>query len=148
MGVLTLINKHFPFVLESQWAVTEGRNSHVVIRHGGETLSLYNIYGPNDDNKSFFQFVRSKLEGDSSCSVVQGGDLNSVHAPSEDHKGPGVSDPRTHFRTRDEVIPPPLNLSGLGDSWRETHPEGRDFTYYSHQSWSRLDYLFLSEGLH
>lgn len=65
-GVFTLIKKHFPFDLKSQRSDTEGRISHIAIKHREISVSLYNIYGPNDDNKAFFSLIDWRPPGECS----------------------------------------------------------------------------------
>lgn len=105
-GVLTLVNKTLPFDLESQWSDQEGRVSHIVITHGGISMSIYNIYGLNDDNKTFLQSLGSRLASDPSSNIEVGGDLNSVHIPTEDPRGVDASGTPKHALARDRVLPP------------------------------------------
>lgn len=51
----TLIHKNFPYTLVSSEHNSDGRVSHLIISHAGEELSLYNIYGPNAENKTIYQ---------------------------------------------------------------------------------------------
>lgn len=46
--------------------------------------SLYNVYGPNDNNKVFFHSLGSRVQVDSTRHIVVGRDLNSVHTLEED----------------------------------------------------------------
>lgn len=52
------------------------------------------------------------------------------------------------------MIPSFFSMTDLRDSWRDSrrdsHPEDREYTHFSHvhQSWSRVDCQFLSKPLH
>lgn len=79
-------------------------------------MSLYNIYSPNNDNKSLFHTLGSKLEADLFCITAVGEDLNSIHIPIEYRRGSGRPLPPKQIRARDKVIPFLLSYAGLRDS--------------------------------
>lgn len=132
VGVVMLIGKLFPFSLVSQWLNDERHISHIVINHGGEDISLYNVYGLNDNNITFFRSLSSKVLCDTSRNIIVGADMNSAYSVDEDRKSGGSSKTPKPPRTRDKMISPLLALTGLRDSWRESYPEGREYTHYSH----------------
>lgn len=148
-GVLTLINKSFSHSVISHTSDAEGRESILVISREGKTTALCNIYGPNGDNSSFYQNLGVTVRGLSADMVILGGDLNTVLSPSEDRRPDRDSRLTQTIRSRDKVLTPFLDFTGLTDAWRDAHPEGRDFTHYSHvhHSWSRLDYMLISRHL-
>lgn len=147
--VVTLLNKNFSHTLISHAHDDEGRESVLLISREGRTTALCNIYGPNGDNATFYQNLGVKIRSLVVDAVILGGDLNSVMSPLEDRRSgttPGSAPP---LRTSDTVLPTFLALTGLRDTWRDLHPEGRDFTHFSHahHSWSRLDYILMSAHL-
>lgn len=98
------------------------------LMHEGEELSLCNIYGPNVDNRVFFQDVGVRLWNVHSEAIIVGGDLNTVHSPVEDRRGNDRNlNLPSQSRPTDQVLPASL---GLRDVWRDTHPEGRGFTFF------------------
>lgn len=114
--------------------------------HKGMELVFCNIYGPNGDNNFFSKNLGIKLRNIPSGALIVGGDLNTVHSPDEDRQGPRTTNRLlAQHRQSDKVLPALLQVTGLRDAWRDTHPEGRDFTFFSHarQSWSRIDYFLL-----
>lgn len=149
-GVITLINKNFAHSLLSHTHDSEGRESIVKLMHEGTELVLCNIYGPNGENRVFYDNLGVKLRSIPSGSLIMGGDLNTVLSPGEDRQGHEIMGrPPTQSRPSDRVLPSFLRVTGLRDVWRETHPEGRDFTFFSHarQTWSRIDYFLLPTQL-
>lgn len=95
--------------------------------HGGKELLLYNVYGPNRDNQTFSgpgdQTSYYQLEG-----IISAGDLNTVHSPMEDRRLDNDRHPVSTPRVSDKVLPSILNITRLRDRWRDTHPEGRDYS--------------------
>lgn len=148
-GVLTLIHKHFPHTLVSHDTDEEGRISHLVIDHYGERLNLFNVYGPNGENKEFFHELGVRVGCTRSENTLVGGDFNTVGHPSEERQAETSSERNTPSRSADRVLPPFLQDTGLSDCWRDSHPDSREYTHYSHahKSWSRIDLLLLSDGL-
>lgn len=114
---------------------------------GGTEFTLCNVYGLNGDNATFFKDLGIKVK--QSGYTILGGDLNTVLFPLEDWS---AGEGRQHLpstRESDTVLLAFLQITGLRDVWRDSHPEGRDYTFFSHvhQSWSRIDYILASQSL-
>lgn len=148
-GVLILIPKIFTHSFFYHEHDSEGMESIVRMAHEGKEIAQCNIYDPNGENKGFFQNLGVKIQGLNATSLILGGDLNTAHSPLEDRKLGDDSKGTPSYRASDNVLQGFLQVTGLRDVWRDVHPEGRDFTFFSHarQSWSRIDYLLLSAGL-
>lgn len=118
-GVITLIHKNFPHTLISHDNDSDGRESHTVLSCGGEEIHLYNVYGPNGDNRTFFENLGIKLQNTRSGAIVLAGDLNTVLSIKEDRKYEAGRDPPETPRARDQVLPLFLDITGLRDGWRD-----------------------------
>lgn len=114
----------------------QGRWVRIQIQLADEMISIYNIYGPNERPKPFFQSLVPLLHSDPFLHKVVGGDLNVVANVEEDRSDFGC---RSSQRSKTKF----LSMVDLADVWREYHPEGREFTHYSHahNSWSRTCFL-------
>lgn len=104
---------------------------------------LCNIYGPNGDNKAFFQDLGVRLQGTRSEALIVGGDLNTVHSTAENRQ-----------RGNYNLTPLPQVIGFFLHSFRslgygmfgEIHIRRGEITH-ARQSWSRIDYFLLSPQL-
>lgn len=147
--VLTLVHRHFSHSFMSHRNDQEGRESFLKISHGGTEFTLCNVYGPDGDNSGVFQNLGVRLQSSNMEAIKLGGYLNTVRSPLEDGRGGSGSSRTPSHRASEDVLPALLRISGLRDDWRDVHPEGREYNFFSHanQSWSRIDYLLISEQL-
>lgn len=83
-GVLILIHKNLADNLLGRSHINEGRWITIQIQIADETISIYNIYGPNKRHKPFFQSLVPLLHSDPILHKVVGGDLNEVANVEED----------------------------------------------------------------
>lgn len=90
---------------------------------------------------------RPQLLSDPIAYKIVGGDLNAVLDGTEDRRG--TSGTPQLLRTPPTTLSNFLSSSNLIDSWRTIHPDGREFTHFSHahNSKSRINYMLLSQGL-
>ena len=143
-GVITLIHKSVPFQLIK---VTEDKFGRYIIVHCeilSQKLNLVNLYGPNDDNPSFFRHLfltLAELPG----SYIVGGDWNCVLQPEKD-RSTGID--ASHKQTRKEIFNF-IKEFNLIDIWRKTHPHKSTFSCYSStcQTFSRIDFFLVSANL-
>lgn len=141
-GVSILIHNKLMYNHLSTTVDPEGR--YVIINGtlSNNNLTIMNIYGPNNDNPSFFHDVFSKLNDNSN--IILAGDFNTVLDEKLD---------RSHINNRHwhstNTLIQYMQEFGLGDSWRLSHPDTRQYTHYSqvHHSSSRIDYILLSNTL-
>lgn len=107
-------------------------------------LTIINIYGPNNDNPSFFHDIFSKINDTSN--IILAGDFNTVLDPNLDRSH--FTRNNRHWRSTD-TIKQYMQEFGLGDSWRSSHPQKRQYTYFSqvHKTSSRIDFILLSNAL-
>lgn len=77
--------------------------------YGGEQYHLYNIYGPNGDNKGFFQNLGTKIQNINPKALILARDLNTILSPVEYRKLGGISN------LLSQVFLTFLNITGLRD---------------------------------
>ena len=106
--------------------------------------TVINIYSPNQDQLQFSSVI-SRLKKFSTTNMILGGDFNAALIPRMD-TSTGKSSLSLAALTRLRSL---LSELSLTDVWRVLHPSGRDYTYFSpaHSSYSRLDYLLISQSL-
>lgn len=107
--------------------------------------TVINIYSPNQDQQQFLSTVMSRLKRFSATNMFLGGDLNAALIPCLD-TSTGKSSLSPTSLTKMRTL---LSELSLVDMWRVLHPTAKDYTYYSpaHSSYSRLDYIFISQSL-
>lgn len=105
-GVITLIHNSVPFrlinVVEDQF----GRCSIIQCEILSIRLNLVNLYGPNDDNPSFFRNLFLSLADMPGSFII------------------------THAQTRKELLQY-IKEFNLIDVWRKHHPDQSSFSCYS-----------------
>ena len=143
-GVLILIHKSLPFQTTNVICDQYGR--YIIIQGNISTcgLNLVCIYGPNDDNPTFFQslfLTLSTLQG----MCIIGGDFNCTLVPTKDRS---TNLDSTHLQTRKILLQSCKELN-LVEVWRERHPDKVEYSCYSstHGTHSRIDYFLVSFGL-
>lgn len=145
--VITLIHKNLNCEVTYSRSDMEGRWSHIVLNIGNQPISIFNVYGPNTDSKIFYRGLETHLHLDTITTRIVGGDFNSVVQAEEDRKGRRGTNQTT--RVQRSPLPTFLHNCHLVDAWRALHPDGRECTHFSHphNSWSRIDYMLLSQGM-
>lgn len=142
-GVSILINKNIPFVHNSTVTDPDGRFIIINISINQNVFTLVNIYGPNNEDPSFFHNLFSSITD--STNIILAGDFNTIINPKLDR-----SNSQTYRNCQTtETIKEYMKHYGLGDSWRIRNPLAREYTYYSsvHQSSSRIDFFLISNSL-
>lgn len=143
-GVLTLKHNSVPFHLISVDEDRLGRYLIIQCEILSVRLNLVNVYGPNEDNPSFFKHLflsLATLPGN----LIMGGDFNCALQPGMD-RATGID--ASHNQTRKELLQY-IKEFNLTDIWRENHPNQLTFACYSStcQTYSRIDYYLVSASL-
>uniref|UniRef100_A0A8C5LYI8 Reverse transcriptase domain-containing protein n=1 Tax=Leptobrachium leishanense TaxID=445787 RepID=A0A8C5LYI8_9ANUR len=140
-GTALLFHKHIPFI--SKESLTDGEGRLLVVKgHIANTLYTFaNLYAPNRAQHRFIATCLRKVMGFTEGTLIMGGDFNVPLSPLVDTSKGTASHPSHILRS----IGRTLHTHRLVDCWRATHPEGRDYTFFSRpqQSYSRLDYFFM-----
>lgn len=126
-GVLTLISKTLLHsVLHHDCDHQSGRWSHLTLQLGSST-DLWNIYGPNNDNRCFFTELQTIISSQSSSpKMVVVGDFNAVPSPRQDRRGSTLSTAGTK-NSHDSHLDSLLQNTHLIDIWCFFQPLDRDF---------------------
>lgn len=143
-GVCILVKKKVPFIPERIESDPGGRYIIVKGRMFSETITLVNIYAPNHDDSTFFQSIFLKLS-DVDGEVVVGGDFNLTL----DQKLDRSSDKKAPKTKSADTINTFMKDYGLNEIWRTTHPNDREYSFYSpvHNSYTRIDYFIISTSI-
>lgn len=110
-----------------------------------ESYLLINVYGPNEDNPSFYFNLSKMIEQFDAQYMIIAGDLNFVMTPDTDSLN-YVNE--NNVRAKRAF----LNLTykfNLIDAWRYMHPKDRDYTWIRKNPLKagRLDMYFVSDAL-
>uniref|UniRef100_A0A670HXR6 Reverse transcriptase domain-containing protein n=1 Tax=Podarcis muralis TaxID=64176 RepID=A0A670HXR6_PODMU len=124
----------------------EGRILGVQINHQGEKFNVITVYAPNTKKAEFFKKLEQMLLELESHKLILLGDLNGVPDPEMDRS-------EKKRKTNQGKLPKSFkdlqeNLD-LIDIWRYKNPTIRQFTHFSdvHQSWGRIDQIWISREL-
>lgn len=144
-GVAILINNNFDFKFVSVETDDNGNLIRLDFKSCDKTISLFCLYGPNNDSPDFYSSIRDVIINiDNSCILV--GDFNLVLDPTKDyHNYVNVNNPRA----REKVLEMMSELN-LVDCWREDHIEDIKFTWLRKNpiKQARLDFFLISNELY
>ncbi|CAG5947255.1 unnamed protein product, partial [Menidia menidia] len=143
-GVLILVHKRLNFSLVREYADSNGRIICIDTIINGMKVTLCNIYAPNKEEPAFFHEVNNIL-GNAHGQVVLAGDFNQVLDGALDKsRFSGTAVPKD--RAAIQVL---MKDNGLIDIWRMVNPSKREYSFYSHchKSYSRIDFILMSNGL-
>ena len=136
-GVAILINKSLPFSAEKVIKDNMGRYVMVVGSISDLTVSILNVYFPNEDKDTFLKEIANLIMSNGKGMVIMGGDFNVVQNGKLDRLPPEMGSKKSNLLNN------VIKELGLIDPWRHNNPRGRDFTFYSnpHDSYSRIDFF-------
>ena len=140
-----LLNNNFQFKIQKCLTDPGGRFIIADIETEERTLTLVNIYAPNNDDPSFFRVVSEKMSSFECDLIVFGGDFNLVCDIQKDKKGGA---PTTHWKSREAVLSFKEKFE-LADIWRIHNPDIMRFTWKrtNPEIQCRLDYFLISDSL-
>jgi exonuclease III len=123
----------------------------VTVSSGTDKIRLFSIYGPNNNERSFFNSLADFLNIDPSTPVIIGGDWNATYS---------ISDGEDNIDTFNMAAPPSATRSMwlnqlcrdffLCDPFGALHPSERDFTFTPHgvrRNRSHIDFFIVGEEL-
>uniref|UniRef100_A0A3P9IXZ2 exodeoxyribonuclease III n=1 Tax=Oryzias latipes TaxID=8090 RepID=A0A3P9IXZ2_ORYLA len=144
-GVAILIHKNLPFTVEKIVKDREGRYIAITGILYGEQILLCNVYAPNVYDSAFYSKFLAEVSPICPSHVLIGGDFNTGLMPSSDYSPPKTQPLSKMAKATNGLC----NDLGLFDAWRICNPNVRDFTFFSrpHQSFSRIDFLFVSRSV-
>ncbi len=102
-------------------------------------VRLTGVYMPNLQRKvPYWQSLVGAFAARTTGEALAIGDFNTCRAYVDE---PGAIDATAHFMDSMDAI-------GFLDLWRHRHPDGREFSWYSHRgNGFRIDHAFLSPSL-
>ncbi len=108
-------------------------------------FTLVNVYAPNTGQNAFISKLNLVLAKFADYPIQMGGDLNLVSIASIDMSGCPLPSDGALSNALKEI----QNSLALSDIWRVVNPDTQEYTYYTHahNSYSRIDYLLLSQCL-
>jgi len=150
-GVGILISKRINYTVEKTYKDEDENILGLTINIDGFNLRIFSIYGPNFDNKAFYNRIDYFLSQDSQVAAVLGGDWNSSYSTSPTADNIDIRNMRN---------PPSLVRSGwlreicnnhnLSDPFRALHPNLKDYTFSppgARINRSRLDFFLIYDEL-
>lgn len=149
-GVALLISSKLRSTVTAVQADPKGRFLFANMPLEGEAVTVASLYAPNDKPLQFLDECLAELQTFRTGPIILGGDLNCFTDRHLDHSGPKTVRGRgTSTRGAWGNLHTILAKYGLTDVWRHQHQGEKDFTYFSsrHSSFSRIDYLLVSDNL-
>lgn len=146
-GVAILIQRNFPIEIEAIKVDTQGR--YIIVDFVIDKFKgiLVNVYGPNEDNPSFFTNLFDKIDARYNDSLLMAGDFNIVMDPRLDL----YNNRGSIYTQKRKVLQEYLEQKGLVDVFRVMHPDEQIYTWRKPFGreiiMSRLDYFFVSQDL-
>ncbi|XP_040289974.1 exodeoxyribonuclease-like [Bufo bufo] len=123
-GVITLIHKSLPHKVLSLAPDEEGRLLQMTIDTPCGLLEVFDVYGPNDDNRDFFMKLETRLATQTTGIHMVGGDFNSVVDQDIDRSRDLTSQKQPQKSSQDNTLGTFIESTRSVDSWRYLHPDG------------------------
>ena len=146
-GVAVLISKDCKnnVKIENMLTDTVGRTIALNLTCFEYSYTLCNIYAPNVDNPAFFTTAFEFIQQLENAEVMFMGDFNFAVNPVLDR---GEPTGRNNNLARDKFLEL-ASAIGLSDQWRIRNPDKKEFSWFRNTNTpgSRLDYLYMNEGL-
>jgi exonuclease III len=150
-GVGILVSRSLTYSIKSEYSDNSENILGLVLTIDGITIKLCSIYGPNHNDKIFFENLSKFLYNNPAVPIVIGGDWNTTYSTLDIPHNPDVINMNS---------PPSLTRSGwladfckdhdLMDPYRALHPTRRDFSFAPlglRKNRSRLDFFLVNSTL-
>ena len=143
-GTAILFKKNIQHSIIHEEYSNEGNFVIIVCKIFLYTYAIVSIYGPNDDQPSFFKEINQKLQHITVDNIIIGGDFNFVPDLSRDSNYVQINNPRA----RDAFIQLE-NTYSLVDVWRELNPNSDKFTWMKQNplKYGRLDRIYIYKNI-
>ena len=138
-GVIILQNRKFPFLIEKTGEDENGLFTYASPSWNNLKMVLFSVYSPNNNDVDF-NFVVNFVD----YNLVVEIDANAVCNPLIDRSLVSV-----HGDQASQSLNELIADNDFCDIWKVKNGSCRDYTFYSarHNSFSRLDYIFISKSL-
>ncbi len=150
-GVGILISDSLNAVVEQEYTDKDENILGLLVLINGIRMKLCSIYGPNHNDKVFYDNLGKYLSVDTKYPVVIGGDWNTSYSTADNPLNPDImnmcSPPST---IRSGWLADLCRTYDLTDPFRALHPTRRDFSFSPagrRLSRSRLDFFVISSAL-
>ena len=144
-GICIIVNKSLQFKLIYHKEIIPGKIQALKLNIDDHNVILVNVYGPNNDDGSFFDSLYEFLGENDNEEYIIGGDFNTVINSNIDKFGRIKG---SHQKCRDKIISC-MESFDLSDAWRVLNPNTRQYTWHSSSKpviFSRLDYFLVSNS--
>lgn len=143
-GVCILFNNNFDFKVKRVIKDPQGNFLLISIQTMDREILLANIYGPNNDDPTFYIQLQKTIEDLHIPNIIIGGDWNLVMNPVLDYQ----NYKRNNNVKAQEIVNEMAGELELVDIWREINPETLRFTWRRNNpiQQSRLDFFLVSEN--
>uniref|UniRef100_A0A8C5QS28 Reverse transcriptase domain-containing protein n=1 Tax=Leptobrachium leishanense TaxID=445787 RepID=A0A8C5QS28_9ANUR len=140
-GVSILFHRDWLFQVASQHQDKEGRMLILTGSLNDVPVTIVNLYFPNSNQLQFLRKAHKKIQSLSQGAVYICGDFNMTPCPTVDCQSSGGCLPSQKANSLGRRFTEFLQSVDLYDVWRISHPQTRDYTFYSqvHSSYSRID---------
>jgi exonuclease III len=152
-GTAILIKKTVQLQIISEHRDNRGNILGLKVNLDGEMdLALVSVYGPNDNDPSFYANLRNILNELDCVNMVVGGDWNSTWDSSPPNSNIDIINMvNLPSRFRTEKVLEIANIFGLTDPYRLLHPNRAEFTYtpnaIANNNRSRIDHFLVNRDL-
>jgi exonuclease III len=151
-GTAILISRRLKFSILDTFNDNDGNILLIKALIGDKTVTLGSIYGPNNDDMSFFDLLDDKIKIFNSDYNILGGDWNTTLDPrNSDTNIDTLNTAGIPSQRRSNRLIRLCKDNNLGDPFRHFYPEKREFTYIpfpaASVNRSRLDFFLISERL-
>ncbi len=114
-------------------------------------LNLVSVYGPNKDDKFFYQHLSDFLTSTSGIPSILGGDWNTTYSTDNSRNNIDIFNmSRPPSIIRSGWLADVCTTHGLIDPYRAIYPVAKDYTYTPHgtkKNRSRLDFFKISNDI-
>lgn len=125
-GVAILINNNFNFKINGEKRDLTGNFLALDIEIEDSKITLINVYGPNQDNPTFFNIITETIDEFENPNIIICGDFNLVINPDIDYDNnyKNINNPKAREKLL-EII----DNYALVDIFREHHENTRRYTW-------------------
>jgi len=146
-----LISKNLSYSVLRSYTDDEENILGITVEINDCSIRLFSIYGPNHDNKSFYNKIDEFLKEEPLLPVVLGGDWNVSYSTSNTDSNIDILNMRSPpSLVRSAWLRQVCTTHHLSDPFRALHPTRRDFTYVprgARTNRSRLDFFLICDEL-
>ena len=140
-GITILMNNTFKYEVHKELKDEGGNYLILDLTIQDYRLTFVALYGPNDDNPTFFNKIHTMVSSFQNSSIIMVGDWNVVQDFDMDTSNYKT---KNNIKSHEKIIEMKHSLD-LIDVWRANNPEKRRYTWRGpNLKQSRLDYFLVS----